>query len=208
MSERKEHAFRATEHQNIPPSLPIYDYKKFNRTYSGKKLSEFYCLVLAYEENSNHPVMTHLRVYILAGELVGTCEGPHGTTVPVQIEHLGPDTVQCIVTPRSAGPHSLSLLFGGFPLPSSPFHGLTESGGTGVRVILTGKGLASATCGQQAEFTIDGSQAGPGIPEVTLTGVKHDIDVSLQMVGSSVYKATYTPVNPGAYLLNVMWSER
>ena len=154
--------------------------------------------------------LTYLRisVSICVGELVGTCEGPHGTTVPIHIEHLGPDTVQCVLTPRAAGPHSLSLLFGGFPLPSSPFHGLAESGGTGVRVVLTGKGLASATCGQQAEFTIDGSQAGAGVPAVTLTGVKHDIDVSLQMVGANVYKATYTPANPGAYLLNVMWSDR
>ncbi len=97
-----------------------------------------------------------------SGELVGTCEGPHGSTVPVSIEHLGPDTTQCVLTPRSAGPHSLSLLYGGFPLPSSPYHGLAETGGSGVRVVLTGKGLASATCGQPAEFTIDGSQAGPG----------------------------------------------
>lgn len=93
---------------------------------------------------------------------MGTCEAPHGTTIPVNIEHLGPDTVQCSLTPRNPGPHSLSLLYGGFPLPQSPFHGLAESTASGVRVILTGKGLASAMCGQQAEFTVDGTQAGPG----------------------------------------------
>lgn len=100
---------------------------------------------------------------VVTGELVGVCEGPHCTTVPVITEHLNADTVQCVLTPRSAGPHTLSLLYGGFPLPSSPFHSLAESGGSGVRVVLTGKGLASATSGQLAEFTIDGSQAGPGL---------------------------------------------
>ena len=159
-------------------------------------------------QSSNSATLTYFDIGVCAGEFVGTCEGPHGTTVPVHIEHLDADTVQCMLTPRAAGPHTLSLLFGGFPLPSSPFHGLAESGGTGVRVVLTGKGLASAMCGQVAEFTIDGSQAGAGVPAVTLSGVKHDIDVSLKTVGTNVYKATYVPTKPGAYLLNVMWSDR
>ena len=47
-----------------------------------------------------------------------------------------------------------------------------------------------------------------GIPEVTLTGMKNDIKVNLMHVGDCVYKATYTPSQPGAYLLNVMWSDR
>lgn len=48
----------------------------------------------------------------------------------------------------------------------------------------------------------------PGLPEVTLTGMKADIKVHLQNLGNSVYRATYTPSVPGAYLLNVMWSDR
>lgn len=96
------------------------------------------------------------------GELVATCEGPHGTTVPISIEQVSPDTVQCTLTPRTTGPHSLSISYGGFPLPGSPYQALVENSGSGVRVVLTGKGLASATCGQPAEFTIDGSQAGLG----------------------------------------------
>lgn len=47
-----------------------------------------------------------------------------------------------------------------------------------------------------------------GMPEVSLTGMKNDIKVSLQPVGENVYRATYMPTQPGAYLLNVMWSDR
>lgn len=47
-----------------------------------------------------------------------------------------------------------------------------------------------------------------GLPEVTLTGMKADIKVQLQNLGNSVYRAIYTPTVPGAYLLNVMWSDR
>ncbi|CAG2067871.1 unnamed protein product, partial [Timema podura] len=47
-----------------------------------------------------------------------------------------------------------------------------------------------------------------GLPEVTLTGMKADINVQLHNVGNSVYRATYTPNVAGSYLLNVMWSDR
>lgn len=142
------------------------------------------------------------------GELTGECTGPQGSVVPVSIEQESPETGQVTVTPRTPGPHTLSLHYAGFPLPFSPLSALAEAGNGGVRLILTGKGLATAICNQVADFNIDGSQAGPGIPEVTLTGMKNDIKVNLIHVGDNVYKATYTPSQPGAYLLNVMWSDR
>lgn len=46
------------------------------------------------------------------------------------------------------------------------------------------------------------------MPEVSLSGMKNDIKVNLQPIGENVYRATYIPTQPGAYLLNVMWSDR
>lgn len=91
------------------------------------------------------------------------CKAPHNSTLPVPIEAPTPDRLQVVVTPRTPGPHTLHLSYGGFTLPLSPVQALAEGGTGGVRVILTGKGLAGAVCNQQAEFTIDGSQAGPGV---------------------------------------------
>lgn len=78
------------------------------------------------------------------------------------IDHSG-DNVKCVLTPHISGPHALYLNFAGLPLPGSPYPALVESGAAGVRVVLSGSGLSTATCGQQAEFMIDGSQAGPGM---------------------------------------------
>jgi len=142
------------------------------------------------------------------GELTAECSGPQGSVLPVSVLQETPDSAQLTVTPKMPGPHSISLMYAGFLLPFSPINALAEAGNGGVRLILTGKGLASAICNQPAEFNIDGSQAGPGIPEVTLTGMKSEIKVTLQHVGENVYKASYIPSIPGAYLLNVMWSER
>jgi len=100
-------------------------------------------------------------IYIV-GELDGHLESQGGTIVPIMIDHSG-DNVKCVLTPHISGPHALYLNFAGLPLPGSPYPALVESGAAGVRVILSGSGLSTATCGQQAEFIIDGSQAGPGM---------------------------------------------
>jgi len=85
-----------------------------------------------------------------------------GNIVPLIIDHSG-DNVKCVLTPHISGPHALYLNFGGVALPGSPYPALVESGAAGVRVALSGNGLTTATCGQQAEFIIDGSQVGPGM---------------------------------------------
>lgn len=100
-------------------------------------------------------------IYIV-GELDGHLESQGGTIAPIMIDHSG-DNVKCVLTPQISGPHALYLNFAGLPLPGSPYPALVESGAAGVRVVLSGSGLSTATCGQQAEFIIDGSQAGPGM---------------------------------------------
>lgn len=47
-----------------------------------------------------------------------------------------------------------------------------------------------------------------GIPEVTMTGIKTDLNVTLTLIGNNMYRASYTPDTVGVYLLNVMWAER
>ena len=60
-------------------------------------------------------------------------------------------------------------------------------------VVLRGHGLAGARVGEESEFTIDGTDAGNGQPEVTLTGVKADIPVKVTQINTKVFKAVYTP---------------
>lgn len=102
-----------------------------------------------------------IRTVFTAGELEGHLESQGGMVIPILIDRSG-NNVKCVLTPNVSGPHVLHLDFAGFPLPSSPYPALVESSAAGVRVVLSGSGLTTAVCGQQAEFTIDGSQAGPG----------------------------------------------
>lgn len=156
-------------------------------------------------------------------------------------------------TPPEIGEYAIDLTWNRVPLPNSPIAALAHDGlassqtdrslsslksgassvssngsGGDQKVILSGKGLARAICGAEAEFTIDGSRAGPGMilnfqalstlairdvlitggPEVTLTGIKSDLNVTLSNLGSNTYRASYLATSPGVYLLNVMWAER
>jgi len=47
-----------------------------------------------------------------------------------------------------------------------------------------------------------------GNPIVTLTGSRNEISVNVEKIGDYMYKAVYTPVSPGTYLLNILWGHR
>lgn len=103
------------------------------------------------------------------GQPTAECVGPSGQTVPVAVESAGAGGTRwrLLLTPRAPGEHRLTVYYGGAPLPRMPLVGVADAGGAGagpVRVVLTGRGLAAARCHQEADFTIDGSQAGPGKP--------------------------------------------
>ncbi|XP_013775194.1 LOW QUALITY PROTEIN: filamin-A-like [Limulus polyphemus] len=131
--------------------------------------------------------------------------------IEIQVEQINNHRYRLCFTPPNAGEYYLYIYYADIPLPKSPYLAYAEPGEPALdhtRVVLRGHGLTSAKVGEEAEFLIDGSEAGPGSPEVSVSGVKADIPVNLIPQGNNVYKAVYTPAVPGAYLLNVMWSER
>lgn len=105
-----------------------------------------------------------------------------------------------------AGEHDLIINFADTNLPDTPKIAVAS----GDQVILTGIGLAQAHCGEPATFNIDGSRAGHGNPEVTLNASESNlpIPVMLSLAGDKMWRAQYTVVSPGTYLLSVLWSGR
>lgn len=72
-------------------------------------------------------------------------------------------------------------------------------------VALRGHGLTEAKCGQQAEFIIDGSEAGQGEPEVKLSNDSDEVEICLEKIGPSSFRTSYVAQNQGVYTLNVLW---
>ncbi|XP_064455536.1 filamin-A-like [Ornithodoros turicata] len=144
------------------------------------------------------------------GKLKVEVRGP-SETIEGTLEQASSHRHKLTFTPREEGDYLIYVYYNDFPHPNSPFAAHAEPlvpVPDHTRVVLRGHGLTGAKVGTEAEFVIDGSDAGPGSPEVSLNGVKADIPVQLVPIGNNTYKVTYTPAVPGAYLLNVMWSER
>ncbi|XP_040074680.2 filamin-A [Ixodes scapularis] len=144
------------------------------------------------------------------GKLRVEVRGP-SDLVEARLEQTSGHRYRVTFTPREQGDHLMHIWYNDLAHPSSPFVAYAEPLAPALdhtRVVLRGHGLTGAKVGSEAEFVVDGSDAGPGSPEVSLTGVKADIPVQLISLGNNTYRALYTPTVPGAYLLNVMWSER
>lgn len=141
------------------------------------------------------------------GTLKAEVVGP-GSSLPVSLsDNYGQMMVGFI--PREEGNHYIHLYWSDVALPNSPFLGYAvPTFSDANKVILTGRGLKEAIVREEGEFIIDGSQAGPGAPEVSLTGVRAEINVKVVSLGGGKHRCTYIPVVPGAYLLNITWNGR
>lgn len=69
------------------------------------------------------------------GDVTAAIKDPQGNknTVEVMIEDKGDSVFRCTYRPVQAGPHTVSVMFGGIAIPKSPY---TVSVGPGMHVIL------------------------------------------------------------------------
>ena len=142
------------------------------------------------------------------GKLSAEVRGPSGF-IPVKIETISKERVKVTFTAVADGHHDIHIYWAEQPIPHSPFPGWAEPAAVPVdasRVKLRGRGLTEAIVRQEAEFIIDGAEAGPGEPEALISGMKADIPVSLQHLGGQVYRATYTAQHAGQYQVCVHWN--
>lgn len=146
--------------------------------------------------------------------------------IAFDVSNAGPGIIECVIAGRkmtgeksggrirlelsaeglSAGEHDISITFANIILADIPQTAVS----LGDQVILTGRGLAQAQCGEAATFNIDGSRAGHGNPEVTLHAAESNlpIPVMLSLAGDKMWRAQYTIMTPGSYFLSVLWAGR
>ncbi|ESO98830.1 hypothetical protein LOTGIDRAFT_231196 [Lottia gigantea] len=142
------------------------------------------------------------------GRLTAEVKGPSSHVHAVVDDHE-PGRSVVRFTPREEGKHYIHLYWSEHPLNNSPFLGHATGGSPDPsKVILTGRGLKEAIIREEAEFMIDGSHAGPGNPEVQLTGVRSEVNVIVTPLGGGKFRCTYIPLIAGAYLLHITWNGR
>ncbi|XP_008544602.1 filamin-A [Microplitis demolitor] len=140
------------------------------------------------------------------GELTGSIDDR-----PLSFEMTSSNRLKLVSPQLSGGEHHMEILFNGTPFPGAPKLAIIqeqEPVSDTSRVMLRGRGLTSAKVGEEVSFTIDGSQAGAGTPKVQLFSPTTEINVMLQHLGDSVYRASYIPLSPESLLMTVSWNGR
>ncbi|CAH1244644.1 FLNA [Branchiostoma lanceolatum] len=147
------------------------------------------------------------------GKMSSMVRGPTGE-IPVDIEKRNDGMHFVSFTPVADGEHVVDVNWSDLPIARSPIYGDARASRDALvsheKVVVRGRGLREAKVGEEAEFIIDGSEAGPGTPEVMMSGLKNDIDVRMVPMTDrpNSYRCYYYPKVPGAYLLNITWSQR
>uniref|UniRef100_A0A8C2DBN3 Filamin B n=1 Tax=Cyprinus carpio TaxID=7962 RepID=A0A8C2DBN3_CYPCA len=108
--------------------------------------------------------------------------------------------------PRENGIHVIDVKFNGTHIPGSPFQvRVGEPGQSGDAGLVTayGPGLERGSTGNQAEFTINNTKAGPGSLAVTIEGPSK-VKMECQECPEG-FKVHYTPMAPGNYVITIKY---
>ncbi|XP_036387133.1 filamin-B [Megalops cyprinoides] len=154
----------------------------------------------------NHPVSFAVRLNGAQGSIDAKVHSPSGALEECVVSELEQDKYAIRFIPRENGLHYIDVKFNGTHIPGSPFQvRVGEPGQTGEAGLITayGAGLERGTTGNQAEFTINNTKAGPGSLAVTIEGPSK-VKMECQECPEG-YKVQYTPMAPGNYLISIKY---
>ena len=143
------------------------------------------------------------------GTLSSTIISPNGSKLPLRLTNQG-QIYSLSFASIYEGEYKIYLSWDNHNLPNTPITAKTSHHAETNRIEVNGNGLTESKINQEADFVIDGSKAGElfGLPEVKLNGTRCDIDVRMMQLGHNIYRCTYVPQVPGAYLLSIKWNDR
>ncbi|CDW56612.1 Putative filamin [Trichuris trichiura] len=164
------------------------------------------------------PLVVGQRSYIIVdaqgagpGELKADVRGPSGrSNVGVEAQQEFQHRISFV--PLEEGEYSIYLYWNGVCVPGSPLLVCAKSDNktdiNARKVITSGSGLKEACTKVEAEFIIDGTQAGPGLPMCRMTGQKGNVPIALTPIEPNKWKATYTAPLAGSYSIEISWSNQ
>nr|XP_020466872.1 filamin-B isoform X2 [Monopterus albus] len=144
------------------------------------------------------------------GDVTAMIRDPQGhqDSVEVMIEDKGDSMYRCTYQPTQAGPHTVTVNFGGMGVPKSPFSVDVGPASTPAACKATGRGLqpSGLRVKQVGDFKVDTRNAGSGDLKVVVKGPK-GIEEPVKLISSqdSVYSYEYFPKSPGKHSVSITW---
>ena len=138
-----------------------------------------------------------------------TLRAPSGREESCQLKQLSNGNVGIIFTPREVGEHLIIVKKRGRQIAHSPFRVMVSQSevGNAAKVRVYGPGVASTVnTMEQAEFFVDTKYAGFGGLALSIEGPSK-VDINCEDRDDSDCRVTYTPQEPGIYLINVKFAD-
>ncbi|XP_069025647.1 filamin-B isoform X3 [Embiotoca jacksoni] len=144
------------------------------------------------------------------GDVTAMIRDPQGrqNSVEVMIEDKGDSTYRCTYRPTQAGPHSVTVTFGGVAVPKSPFGVDVGPACMPGSCRATGRGLQpnGLRVKQVGNFKVDTKNAGSGDLKVLIKGPKGAEEPVKQISSQDgVFSFEYHPSSPGKYTISITW---
>ncbi|CAM4731422.1 unnamed protein product [Leuciscus chuanchicus] len=154
----------------------------------------------------NQPTSFAVRLNGAKGNIDAKVHSPSGALEECVVSELEQDKYAIRFIPRENGIHIIDVKFNGTHIPGSPFQvRVGEPGQIGDAGLVTayGAGLERGTTGNQAEFIINNTKAGPGSLSVTIEGPSK-VKMECQECPEG-FKVHYTPMAPGNYIITIKY---
>ncbi|XP_030585128.1 filamin B a isoform X2 [Archocentrus centrarchus] len=156
---------------------------------------------------------TYFEIYTAgagSGDVTAMIRDPQGrqNTVEVMMEDKGDSLYRCTYRPTQAGPHTVTVTFGGVGVPKSPFSVDVGPACVPGACRATGRGLqpSGLRVKQVGDFKVDTRNAGSGELKVLVKGPK-GIEEPVKQLSSQdgVFSYEYYPNSPGKYTVSITW---
>ncbi|KAM4747093.1 filamin-C isoform 4-T4 [Rhinophrynus dorsalis] len=138
-----------------------------------------------------------------SGELKVSVKGPKGTEEPVKIRDVGDGVYECDYYPTVPGKYTVTITWGGYAIPRSPFevHVSPEVGVQKVRA--WGPGLETGMVGKSADFVVEAIGTEVGTLGFSIEGPSQ-AKIECDDKGDGSCDVRYWPTEPGEYAVHVI----
>ncbi|XP_064559227.1 filamin-C isoform X1 [Zonotrichia leucophrys gambelii] len=138
-----------------------------------------------------------------SGDLRVTLRGPGGTEEPVTVRDVGDGVYECEYVPRVPGTYQVSITWGGYAIPRSPFEVQVSPQPGTQKVRAWGPGLEGGVVGRPADFVVEAVGTEVGTLGFSIEGPSQ-ARIECDDKGDGSCDVRYWPTEPGLYAVHVV----
>uniref|UniRef100_A0A8D2LSR3 Filamin C n=1 Tax=Varanus komodoensis TaxID=61221 RepID=A0A8D2LSR3_VARKO len=137
------------------------------------------------------------------GELKVVVKGPKGTEEPVKVRDVGDGVYECEYYPVVPGKYVVSITWGGYAIPRSPFEVQVGPEAGVQKVRAWGPGLETGMVGKSADFVVEAIGTEVGTLGFSIEGPSQ-AKIECDDKGDGSCDVRYWPTEPGDYAVHVI----